>query len=114
MPIPYQLFTYRNRKSSNQIPSEIKLEGWLISYWYHLYGYSVLIKVLGSKAYLVVPVDSKTIKLEVLEIVDVTQLLAYPLIVQGSEIESLDFSCVECEFQRVVDAAGYVFNIKLM
>ena len=68
MPIPYQLFTCRNRKSSNQIPSEIKLEDWLISYWYHLYGYSVLIKVLGSKAYLVVPVHSETIKLEVLEI----------------------------------------------
>ena len=26
MPIPYQLFTYRNRKSSNSIPAEIKLE----------------------------------------------------------------------------------------
>ena len=33
MPIPYQLFTYRNRKSSNSIPAEIKLEDSSKSDW---------------------------------------------------------------------------------
>ena len=57
-----------NKKSSNSIPSEIKLEDSSKSNWNLLYGYSVLIKILGGKAYLIVPVHSKTVKCEILEV----------------------------------------------
>ena len=92
-------------------PSRNQVGGFIQVRLDYLYGYSVLIKIFWSKAYLVVPVDSKTIKIEVLEIGDVTQLLAYPLIVQGSEIESLDFSCVECESQNVIRNVFCRFNV---
>lgn len=62
----------------------------------------MLIKVLWSKAYPVVPIHSETVKFEVLEIGYVTQLLAYPLIVRRGEIKSLGISCVECEFQNII------------
>ena len=92
-------------------PSRNQVGGFIQVRLDYLYGYSVLIKIFWSKAYLVVPVDSKTIKIEVLEIGDATQLLAYPLIVQGSEIESLDFSCVECESQNVIRNVFCRFNV---
>ena len=59
---------HKNKKSSNSIPSEIKLEDSSKSDWNLLYGYSMLIKILWSKTYLIVPVHSETVKCEVLEV----------------------------------------------
>ena len=93
---PYTRKIFQLNLIRNQIGRFVKV-GLACLCWH-----SVLVKVLRSKAYLIVPVHSKSVKSEVLEIILVLQLLAYPLVVQGGKIKSLDFPCVECKFQNIV------------
>ena len=67
--------------------------------------YALLIKIFRSETYLIVPVNGKSIKFKILEIIDVLKFCANAFVIEPGEVKQFDLTCIESKFE---DIARYI------